>query len=143
FHVGADTGAGRLRVAHLEGRSPAGGDPAVHERGVPVVPDDIVVVCIRRGRAVVDPLHLLVGIRLAAGDGSVERPRRAAIGRPVRLYFQSVAVDPHRGGPRRAVGAPVDRRIGVEGVTAGQREIRLAPSDAAVGGEILALGAGA
>ncbi len=122
-------------------QAPAGPVRRLTNGRVAVVPAGVDVVLERRGGAVVDPDHLLVGVGLGAGEGVVEGPGGAAVGRLVGPHLEHGAgrVDADRRRPGGAVRRPVDRRVGVEGVAGLQRQAGLSPGGAAVGGVELRL----
>ncbi len=83
----------------------------------------------------IDPHDLFVGVRLEAGERGVEGPGGAVVGGFVgpHLEHRPAGVDADSSGPGGAVGRPVHRRIGMEGVARLQGQVGLPPGGAAVG----------
>ena len=92
-----------------------------------------------RGRAVVRPHHLLVGIGLGSRKGSVEGPCGSAVSRLVSTQPEVSSLNADSGRPRRPVSGPVDCGIGVQAIVEHERQRRLAPSGTAVGRRELCL----
>ena len=80
--VAADSSAGGLGAAYLQWclPRPRRSGAAIDEHRVVVVPNDVDVVLVGRGRAVIHPHHLLVGGRLRSRYGRIKRPLGAVVG---------------------------------------------------------------